>query len=165
MQWHHAREEFLAQELLVKSPSIKGALAKTKDARRAWCIWTRTFGTTQDDNVLNILRLVVEGGSDFSQQVSVSTIDEGRDSSEHALVEATAAILQAARVEASTWGMSGVQLWNPSSVSILAARHVDPSAKIVERDDESLTSLRWHGKPLPDGMEIDWIANEKYGWC
>ncbi|KAL8681630.1 MAG: hypothetical protein Q9186_002299 [Xanthomendoza sp. 1 TL-2023] len=166
MQWHHAREEFLAQLVLGKQPTCKGAMAKTPDGEKAWCIWTRTFGASQDENVLNILRLGVEHNEDDVDLQEPNAVNDGdQNASGQALVEAIAAILQAARVEAAAWGMSIVHLWNPSQMSILAARKVDRSARIIDRNDESLPSLRWHGKALPDGMEIDWIGNEKYGWC
>ncbi|KAL8769463.1 MAG: hypothetical protein Q9209_004524 [Squamulea sp. 1 TL-2023] len=165
MQWHHAREEFLAKVLFGKWPIYKGAKAETSDGRKAWCMWTRTFGIRQDEKVLNILRLIIEGENDFDQPASNGAIENIQDHPEQALVKATAAILQAAQVEASAWGMSSIQFWNPSPISVLAARHLDPSVKIIDRHEESLASLRWHGKAMLDGAKIDWVNNEKYGWC
>ncbi|KAL8780797.1 MAG: hypothetical protein Q9213_006298 [Squamulea squamosa] len=165
MQWHHAREEFLAKVLCGKRPIYKGAMAETSDRRKTWCMWTRTFGKRQDEKVLNILRLFIEGESDFDQPASNGAFDNIQDHPEQALVEATAAILQAAQVEASNWGMSSIQFWNPSPISLLAARHLDPSVEIIDRHNESLASLRWHGEAMPDGAKIDWVSSEKYGWC
>ncbi|KAI4263100.1 MAG: hypothetical protein L6R42_001738 [Xanthoria sp. 1 TBL-2021] len=165
MRWHHAREEFLAKVLLGRWPTSKGAMAEAPDGERVWCIWTRTFGASQDQSVLHILRLSVEGESNLGQSASSKPTDTPHDHAQKAQVKAIAAVLQAAQVEAFDWGMSSVQIWNPSPLSILAARHLEPSAEIVERHDESLASLRWHGKPMPDDAKIDWISNEKFGWC
>lgn len=140
-------------------------MAEAPDGERVWCIWTRTFGASQDQSVLHILRLSVEGESNLGQSASSKPTDTPHDHAQKAQVKAIAAVLQAAQVEAFDWGMSSVQFWNPSPLSILAARHLEPSAEIVERHDESLASLRWHGKPMPDDAKIDWISNEKFGWC
>ncbi|KAI4255538.1 MAG: hypothetical protein LQ352_002526 [Teloschistes flavicans] len=165
MQWHHAREEFLAQELLGRLPLAKGALATTTDGKRAWCIWTRSFGVEADENVLNILRLVVEGENSCGRQ-AINAPDEGsRHRSHQPAIIAIASILRAAQLEASEWGMASVQFWNPSPLSVLAAEYLDPSTKIICREDESLTSLRWHKESPSNPTTIDWISNEKYGWC
>ncbi|KAL9603222.1 MAG: hypothetical protein Q9179_002261 [Wetmoreana sp. 5 TL-2023] len=160
MQWHHAREDFLAQELLGRRPLCKGALARIADGKRAWCIWTRKFGANRDDNVLNILRLVVEGETNVVRQTVAATGNGDLNTSDQATVAAIAAILRAALFEASGWEMASVQLWNPSPLSVMAAKIVDPSAKVVDRYHESLASLRWHGPTPLEGTEIDWICNE-----
>ncbi|KAI4205671.1 MAG: hypothetical protein LQ350_000168 [Teloschistes chrysophthalmus] len=165
MQWHHAREEFLAQELLGRLPLAKGALTTTSDEKRAWCIWTRTFGAGEDENILHILRLVVEGENSCNRQAINVPSKGSRHGSHQPMVIAIASILRAAQLEASNWGMASVQFWNPSPLSVLAAEYLDPLAKITCREDESLTSLRWHKESPSDPTRIDWISNEKYGWC
>ncbi|KAL8833550.1 MAG: hypothetical protein Q9170_004205 [Blastenia crenularia] len=165
MQWHHAREEFLGEKLRDRFPFAKGALAKALHGGRAWCIWTRTFGATQEENVLNILRLVVEDENGDSRQTDEAVNDWGQDESKHATVAAVAAVLEQAQMEATFWGMVCVQLWNPSPLTFLAAKMVEGSAKIVDRDDESITSLRWHGEAAPEENKVDWVANEKFAWC
>ena len=147
MQWHHAREEFVARELIGRFPDVKGAMSTMGDGKRVWCIWTRVFGSEKDGYTLYILRLVVEG-EDGSQDV-----DE-----EHAT--ATAAVLRAAQEEAATWEMQAVEIWNPSPTIVAAANKVLPGSVVVERESESITSLMWYGSE-----EVDWIANDKYGWC
>ncbi|KAI4135014.1 MAG: hypothetical protein LQ341_005936 [Variospora aurantia] len=161
MQWHHAREEFLGMKLCKRYPSRKGALAKTTDGRRAWCVWTRTFGATPQENLLNILRLVVEG----EEAIGHTSLEAAMNKYDEATETAIAAILEAAQLEASNWGMTSVQVWNPSPLTVTAAKKVEPSSVIVDRDDESLASLRWHGEILPASTRVDWIANEKYAWC
>ncbi len=168
MRWHHAREDFLSLRLCSRLPLARGALATTRYGRRAWCMWTRTFGPTRQENVLNILRLVAEAREEETPtdnavgEQSVATSDDGdRD----AMRDVVSAILEQAQLEASDWGMARVEFWNPSPLTISAAKELDPSVVLTDRDDESIASLRWHGQPLPASAKIDWIANEKYGWC
>lgn len=168
MQWHHAREDFLSLRLCSRLPLARGASATTRDGRRAWCIWTRTFGPTRQENVLYILRLVAEAreeetptGNAVSGHSAETSDDENRDAIKHVI----SAILEQAQLEASDWGMASVEFWNPSALTISAAKELDSSVVLTDRDDESITSLRWHGKPLLASAKIDWIANEKYGWC
>ncbi|KAL8968216.1 MAG: hypothetical protein Q9183_002568 [Haloplaca sp. 2 TL-2023] len=161
MQWHHAREEFLAQELRGRHPLHKGALSKSSDGRRTWCIWTRTF----NQEILHILRLVVEGENPSSRRPDNTISGEDRDQADHAMESAIAVVLKAAQREASAWGMTSVEFWNPSPLTVRAARLIGNSTELVNREDESLTSLRWHGQNPSESTEIEWISNEKYAWC
>ena len=163
IQWHHAREEFLANELLHISPNIKGALATCKDGSKVWCIWTRTFGQEQNENTLNILRIVIESETLSNPQNINSTIV--LNESTQATVLAVASVLQAAQLEAAKWNMAEVHFWNPSPLSLLGAKMINPSASVIDRDKDSITSLRWHGPALQAGEELEWVSNEKYGWC
>ena len=148
--------------MLNKDPNFKGALASTKGGERAWCIWTRTFGENQAGNTLNILRFVIEGDeilrSDGEQSIRP-------DASKEAVVQAGAAVLRAAQLEAAKWNMHDVQLWNPTPLAVLSARVVEPSTHIIHRDKESIASLKWHGIDPEDRGKIEWIGNEKFGWC
>ena len=159
MQWHHSREEFVGTEMLGRFPVIKGAISNGPRGERAWCIWTRTYGSIEDGNTLNILRLVIEGEEDEAQQESRDSIDVGRNA-----VLAVASVLRAAQFEAADWDMKDVQLWNPSPVTVLGAKKVFPSAQIIDRDEESIASLRWHGPRSGTGPDVEWIGNEKFGW-
>ena len=165
ISWHHAREEFVANELLGRMPQVKGAIVKDIEGARAWCIWTRTFGSEQDGNTLNILRLVVEGETE-----NCAIADEAASTvpfilSNHSQILAATAVIQSACREAAKWPIKDVQLWNPTPLTILAAKQVEPSAKVIDREDESIASLRWHGLESDPGMKVTWIGNEKYGWC
>src|SRR5579862_707864 len=55
MEYHHAREEFIAHEVAGCEPSVKGAIVSEAEGQRAWCIWTRVYGGR--DATLHILRL------------------------------------------------------------------------------------------------------------
>ena len=69
-------------------------------------------------------------------------------------VLAATSVIQSARLEAAKWGMDDVQLWNPTSLTVLAAKKIDPFAEIVERADDSIASLRWQGPELDSTTEF-----------
>lgn len=165
MQWHHAREEFAGREMLGREPDIKGAHVDCEDTSQVWCIWTRTFGSTEAGNTLNILRFFIQGEEDTVRDES----EAGGNSTElkttdQAKIHGAAAVLQAAQVEAARWDMKDVQIWNPSPLIVRAARQIEPSTELIHRDDESIASLRWHGEP-EDRTKVEWVGNEKYAWC
>ena len=162
MIWHHAREEFAAKEMLGKDPNIKGAFVKTNAGDQVWCIWTRTFGSNEAGNTLHILRFVIEGEGLACTSETKHFVSEPSDK---AKVRAGAALLQAAQLEASKWDMKDIQVWNPSSLTVLAAREVEPAAEVTHRDEESIASLRWHGIHPEERSQVEWVCNEKYGWC
>jgi hypothetical protein len=35
----------------------------------------------------------------------------------------------------------------------------------VEREEESIASLMWYGEGSGASDDIEWVGNEKYGWC
>ena len=162
MQWHHAREEFAGKELFDMHPDRKGAYAETETGDRVWCIWTRTFGSTESGNTLNILRFVIEGEQIFCS-TQANSLSHGVFND--AKIQTGAAILRAAQLEAANWKMNDVQLWNPTSTTISAAQVLESSCHVIHRDEESIASLRWHGVDPQDQDKIEWIGNEKYGWC
>jgi len=157
MHWQHAREELVSEITLGKVPKIKGVIVDEPGAKRVWCIWSRVYQNDPDENVLYILRVGVEGEADL--RTSGCEEDTRGD-----VARRIAACLQAAQIEAPYWTMPCVQMWNPSPEAIAAARLIDPSVEIVDRDVESISSLRWYGDN--DGREgVEWVANEKFGWC
>ena len=158
MTWHHAREEFAAKELLNRAPEIKGAYVKTDSGDQVWCIWTRMFGP---DNTLHILRFMIEGET-LTRSVEHEPLDLGH--LDHGRVRAATAVLQAAQLEAGKWPMKHVEIWNPTPLAIQAARQIDPTIHVIHREEESITSLRWHGDP-GEHAKVEWLLNEKYGWC
>ena len=164
IQWHHAREEFAGKEMLGRDPDIKGAHADCEDKSQVWCIWTRTFGSTEAGNTLNILRFVVEGEEEiarYESEAGNNPIDP--KSVDQAKLQSATAVLRAAQAEAARWNMKDVQIWNPSPLVVLAARNIEPTTELIDREDESIASLRWHGEP-EYRTNVEWISNEKYGW-
>lgn len=160
VQWHHAREEFVGQEVYGKVPQVKGAIVGEEVGKRVWCYWTRVWHN--DDvgmvkgNTTHILRLVVEDDVLGSQT-------DG-ESERHR--EAIAALLAFAQREAEEWKTEHVELWSPSASAVAAAQMLDKTAKVIDRASESIASLLWYpGQEGAAADHIEWISNEKYAWC
>lgn len=150
IRWHHAREDFVGNELHGTSPKVKGAIVGSEKGKRIWCYWTRMYYNAHEakGNTLHILRLVVED----EQQGNVA--------------DALAALMAMAQKEAQEWQMAEVEAWNPSDVTVAAAQKLHAAAKVIDRDSESIASLMWY--PQHEGKvadSIDWVENEKFGWC
>lgn len=165
IQWHHAREDFVATELHGKTPKVKGAMVGTEKGKRIWCYWTRMWSNSDPaedkGNTLHILRLVVEeaGCDSTSNGVQDASASHGHDA-------AVAALMLLAQREAAEWKMEHVEIWSPSPVTVSAAQKLDPAAKVISRDAESIASLQWYPEHKgPVASKIDWVGNEKYGWC
>lgn len=166
MSWHHAREEFVAQELFGRTPDVKGAIVTTEAGHQAWCIWTRVWASPGDKHghTLHILRLVVEDG-DGSAQHDFSPATEDGVAAVQSLpaVKAVAALFAAAQKQAAEWDMRAVEFWNPNNVALAAARKLDKKVSVEAREKESICSLRWYGKGT--GEDVQWVCNEKFAWC
>lgn len=155
MSWHHAREDFIATELHGRAPEIKGALVSgSAPGQRAWCYWTLMWhhdpsshqngppNNDNNNNTLHLLRLVVE-------KADVQSIE---------------ALLRAAQLYAGLWKMGSVQFWNPTPKTVEAARRIDIDAQVVDRDEQSISSVKWFGSD-EDKVGMEWVGNEKYAWC
>ncbi|KAF3043470.1 hypothetical protein E8E12_009119 [Didymella heteroderae] len=158
IQWHHAREEFVGQEVHGRVPEIKGAIVGDEVGKRVWCYWTRVWYNEDvsvvKGNKLHVLRLVVE-----DDVLGLRHASEGDG-------KAVAALLAFAQREAEEWRTEHVEIWSPSASALAGAKMLVKSARVVDRDAESIASLLWypeHGGAAAD--HVDWIANEKYGWC
>ncbi|KAF2018742.1 hypothetical protein BU24DRAFT_104107 [Aaosphaeria arxii CBS 175.79] len=156
IRWHHARENFVGTELHGKAPQIKGAMVGSEVGKRVWCYWTRMWynsnASEAKGNTLHILRVVIE------DQESQAPTEE--------TVAALASLLSMAQHQAEEWKAEEVEAWNPSPALVQAAQRLDSSAKLIHRDRESIASLMWypeHEGPISE--KIDWVGNEKYGWC
>jgi len=165
IQWNHSREEFVSQETLGRNPEVKGAIVGSEPGRRVWCIWNRTFDANPADSKLHITRLVVEESPSFLSGVNPSGMNGTNGSTESASqVDAIAACLRAAQLEAARWNMSKVEIWNPAVLTLEAACKLHDGVRIVDREEDSVASLLWYGSKLALD-EIEWVGNEKYGWC
>ena len=182
ISWHQARENFVSAELYPNRgiPSIKGAIVDGSEGHRVWCYFLRAWhspdSTQRTGNELHILRLVIEDpGYRFDE---VARVDEATSSSrssseeekEEETKKAIAACLSLAQSEAHKWNMAHVELWNPTSTTLAAARLLEPvaAAKMTAREEESVASLKWYGdaKEAADPVNsVEWFGNEKYGWC
>jgi len=150
MVWHWAREEFYAKQNILNKPSpvVKGAGV---DSRNVYCTWTRTVGETPNSRTLHILRWMYEEPK--------SPVEEKET------VEAMAAVIQRAQIEAYEWEMKDVQFWNPTPLLEQAARMLDPNISIKNRDESNIASLKWNGPEVGLSSDVDWMFNEKYAWC
>lgn len=182
IEWHHARENYVGMQLHGKEPKIKGAMVGNQKGKRVWCYWTRMWYNQNPSeakgNTMHILRLVIEDGvwdegnlnhtnSHSKNHTSGhSTNHTNGDSVHHSHDSAIAALLAMAQREAAEWNMEHIEMWAPTPTTIAGVQRLDPSARVVDRDTESIASLQWfpeHDGPVAD--KIDWIGNEKYGWC
>ena len=173
LQWHHAREDFVATELHPANgkgttPEFmdggRGAIIEVKDGSRVWCYWTRVWTNPQEDapNTLHILRIVIEKEYPDFRAASSSGIETAKKESSD-VVEGIASLLAYAQVQAKRSGMHEVQIWNPTSTTLAAAQLVDEQAAVMEREKESIASLQWYGEG--SWKDVEWVCNEKYGWC
>jgi hypothetical protein len=160
VQWHHAREEFVGQEVHGRVPKIKGAIVGDEVGKRVWCYWTRVWYNEDPavikGNTMHILRLVVED----------DVLGNNKASEGEGHAAAIAALLALAQREAEEWKTEHVEVWSPSASVLAGARELDKNAEVIERDSESIASLLWY--PEHEGLatdSIDWTSNEKYAWC
>lgn len=160
MGWHHSKEEFVAQRLFGKPVPVKGAIAGPP-GNRVWAIWTHRWYGKPDEkesgNTLYILRFVIE---DLSGMAA-----EGGALHNAQLVANVKAVIQEAQSEAAAWNLTHVSMWEPSDFIRNAMEQTGIGHKSVDREDEGICSLRWYGSGSGDEDSVEWIANEKYGWC
>ncbi|KAL4793747.1 hypothetical protein BDV19DRAFT_366150 [Aspergillus venezuelensis] len=153
MLWHHSKEEFAGMKLFGKKPDVKGAIYG-EPGERIWVIWTHRFyeppSPTASSNTLYILRLVLESQGNL---LSASQL------------EGLNAVIAAARNEAATWGLHTVKLWDPSPAVMSLIEILGIEHRFEDREEEGICSLRWYGSGSGKPDEIEWVANEKYGWC
>ncbi|OJD18687.1 hypothetical protein AJ78_01302 [Emergomyces pasteurianus Ep9510] len=158
MLWHHSKEEFATEVLFKTKPQVKGAIAG-EPGSRVWAIWTHRFYEPPRDsassNTLYILRLVVE---------NQSVLD--RLSAEyHEQVAGLRAVILAAQAEAAEWGLQHVNLWGPSAQVQELIKRIGIEYQEEDRGEEGICSLRWYGNGSGKKDSVEWIGNEKYGWC
>ncbi|KAF5862023.1 hypothetical protein ETB97_012261 [Aspergillus alliaceus] len=147
-KWHWAREEYYTRILFKDraSPLIKGA---GDEQSKVFCAWNRNFGSTPEENTLYILRWV------YDEPTSPEETEK--------TARAIAAIIKRAQLEAHAWNMSKVQFWNPTPVLERAIAILDPTARVIHREQDSIACLRWTG--AEKAKDVEWFWNEKYAWC
>jgi hypothetical protein len=148
MHWHFAREDFFASALHGSYPKIKGTVDRTTGCA---LIWSRVFRDTPEQSVLGILKTIIPALHDTT---TGNTAD---------LDQSIAALLLRAQLEAKTWDMqAGVEVWSPGKVTLRAAKMLanGEDVEVISRKDDHICSLRWEGEG-----RVEWLANEKYGWC
>jgi GNAT superfamily N-acetyltransferase len=168
IQWHHDRENFMCQKIFRKQPNIRGAIVG-EDGHRIWAVWTRSFygsvGEASSGNTLHILRLVVE---DEGSESAISSRMGGVLSNGSLLDEQAQklkSVLQIAQAQAVEWNLLHVELWNPTPLVQSLVQRTDLQHSRIEREKESIPSLMWYGEGGGKLDELEWVGNEKYGWC
>lgn len=143
--WHHAREEFVCRSLGTQVPTVKGVIHETTGLA---LIWNRVFAVDRKDWQLQILLTIIPPGAEGLAEAK----------------EVLSALLLSAQWEAYKWGMlAGVIVWDPPDLLISAASSLGRGyVDLVERDQESICSLRWSGQ---QNDKLVWIAKQKYTWC
>jgi GNAT superfamily N-acetyltransferase len=149
--WHLMREDYMTKHIFERTPLLRGAVWGDVPGHRAWAVWTRGYYgglKSIEGNHLHILRFVVED-------------EEG--TSEEELGRAFRSIMRLAQQEAAAWHVQDVQIWNPTGAVRQALDRSGVECVFVERETDSIASLMWYGTGDESGVE--WVANEKYGWC
>ena len=150
MQWHHLREDFVCDKIFGKKPTVKGAIAGDPGSR-IWAVWTRAYYgplKAESGNTLHVLRLVIEDETEVQENAA-----------------RLQAILRLAQAEAAEWQLSHVELWNPTEVTKVLVKRTEVEHSEIEREEESIASLMWYGEGSGQPEDIEWVGNEKYGWC
>lgn len=158
MLWHHKKEEFVCNKLFGKQPAIKGAIVG-QPGNRMWAIWTHRFyghpESASSENTLYILRLVIE------KQATATCDAEQVDSQ----IEQIRAILQSAQAEAAEWNLHRVMMWGPTPLVLQLVQRTGIQHRRIEREHEGIASLLWYGEGSGKEDSLEWLGNEKYGWC
>ena len=159
MLWHHKKEEFVCDKLFGKQPEIKGAIVG-QPGHRMWAIWTHRFYGDPDcassENTLYILRLVIEN------QATANTCNSEQCDSQ---VEQMRIILQTAQTEAAEWKLHRVMMWDPTPLVLKLVERTGIQHRRIEREHEGIASLLWYGEGNGKEDTLEWLGNEKYGWC
>ncbi|KAK0643812.1 hypothetical protein B0T16DRAFT_189189 [Cercophora newfieldiana] len=148
--WHLMREDYMMKRIFGRTPSVRGAVYGEK-GRRVWAVWTRAYYgglEKREGNTLHLLRVVVED-------------EEGME--EREVVEGFTEIVRIAQCEATEWCLQECQMWNPTGLLRRVVEGCGLECAFVEREGESIASLMWYGEGTTEGVE--WVANEKFGWC
>ncbi|KAI4596091.1 hypothetical protein KJ359_006385 [Pestalotiopsis sp. 9143b] len=168
IMWHIRKEDFVTRHVFGNTPDVKGAIAG-EPGKQVWAVWAHRYyrhpdHSGQDENVLYVLRLVMEGDETANKphedQLSVST--------EAYTEQATAlkAVLQAAQAEAAQWRLDRVDLWEPSPLVQSLVRQDGFECTRVDRQEGCIASALWFGEDNDfAGMAPAWVNNEHYAWC
>lgn len=164
MLWHIRKEDFATEQLFGQRPRAKGAIAGLP-GHQAWAIWTHRYymhpNAESADNVLYILRLVVEG-DDSANKPSSSRERRFQGEKQERQVESLIAVIQCAQAEAVEWQLNQVKLWELTSWVQDVITKSNIGHRIVEREEDSVASCLWYDEE--DKAPV-WINNEHYAWC
>lgn len=168
MIWHHKKEEFVCERLFGKQPTVKGAITG-RPGHRVWIIWTHRFyqnpRSASSGNTLYILRLVIEDDGGLNQFSPDQEHDADRLIQIESQAHALRAVLECAQAEADEWNLGHVNLWHPTPLVCDLLERIDLPYRWVDRENEGIGSLLWFGEGSGKEDTLEWIGNEKFGWC
>ncbi|KAL8814678.1 MAG: hypothetical protein Q9223_006117 [Gallowayella weberi] len=170
MLWHIGKEEFATKQLFGQRPRSKGVIAGLP-GRQVWALWTHRYymhpNSEAAGNVLYILRLVVEGDETANKPSSCRDKEfQGEEQEEQERqVQSLIAVLQCAQAEAAEWQLDHVKLWEPTPWVQDVIRKSNIFHRIVEREEDSVTSCLWYEGDSGQETAPQWINNEHYAWC
>ncbi|KAL9637630.1 MAG: hypothetical protein Q9204_001793 [Flavoplaca sp. TL-2023a] len=168
MLWHIGKEDFATKYLFGQTPRAKGAIAGLP-GHRAWAIWTHRYymhpNEEAADNVLYILRLVVEGDDSANRLLSRENNKCFWGTEPQSQIESLIAVLQHAQAEAAEWQLNHVKLWEPTPWVQDVIRKSNISHRIVEREEDSVACCLWYVDDSGHEAAPVWINNEHYAWC
>lgn len=154
MLWHISKEEFACQKIFGSVPRSKGAIAGERGCR-IWALWAHRYyghpNSSPEDNTLYILRFVVEDQEPTPEQLESQ-------------VQYLKAVLQAVQAEAAKWGLRCVKLWHPIPLVQQLLERSRLEHRQVEREEDSIASLKWFGDGGGREDDIEWVACERYAW-
>ncbi|KAG9230819.1 putative lysine acetyltransferase [Amylocarpus encephaloides] len=152
LEWHHLRQSFMTTRLFPSrpAPTINGAVSSGPVGSRVWIYFTRVFYAPlgSPDNTFYILRLVVENDVDSEENA-----------------EKLGSVLDMARKEAGEWGLGSVVAWNVCELTGKLLERSGVEHEVVQRENHSIPQLMWYGEGKGEGEDLEWICNEKFGWC
>ena len=167
MLWHIRKEDFATAWLFGEIPRAKGAIAGLP-GRQVWALWTHRYYSHPDaisqDNVLYILRLVVEGDRSANKP-SASMMDSLSTTKGDEQAISLIKVFQDAQAEAMDWRLDCVRLWEPSPWVQHVIRESKINHRVVERENASIASVMWYDERGELGRPPVWINNEYYAYC
>lgn len=98
----------------------------------------------------------------IENQATANTADTEQGNSQ---VEQMKALLQTAQAEAAKWKLHRVMMWDPTPLVLELVAQTEIQYRRVERDHEGIASLLWYGEGSGKEDTLEWLGNEKYGWC
>ena len=154
MLWHINKEVFTCQKVFGNVPQAKGAIAGDHGCR-VWALWVHRYyshpQSSPEMNTLYILRFVVEKSEPTLEQLKIQ-------------VQYLKAVLQVAQAEAAEWGLQCVKMWHPTPLVRQLVELSGLEYRLVEREEDSIASLRWFGSSGVRNDNMEWVACEKYAW-
>ncbi|RDA82348.1 hypothetical protein CP532_3004 [Ophiocordyceps camponoti-leonardi (nom. inval.)] len=181
LQWHFARQDFLADYIdsLPRLPGepMRGALYEGNDEKdgekcRVWVLWTVKSEPSDSE--------AGEGSKSSSNKLEFLRLSYPESISQPQLQAAVKALIKGALSQSRRWLCTSIQIWNPDErLRPILEGMTQLRPELVEREDSSIASLLWLGqdglggecleaveeKKGEKGVDVDWIANDKFGWC